>query len=297
MERESLLCILIVLLGGAAFQAFASWPASGATSAVAAEAERRGWLALWLPVVPALAVAAWLCGWALCEPDPVPDRLGRWGLVAACAPFAWVFARAAGRAVWSLLRGADERTVSTVGLIRPQILFPPLLAKRLDDGALRAALLHERAHAEHRDPLRIWLAQLVTDLQWPWPAARERLERWLVALEHARDDEARAAGADGADLAAAVLAAVRFHGGAASSGSALAGAVGLTHVLSVSEPELLRRRVARLLRPLPNAAEQGHCGASLPRRAGLLLISVLFASLMLGALVGERVIHGLLALT
>ena len=69
-----------------------------------------------------------------------------------------------------------------------------------------AALEHERAHVRGRDPLRIWLASIVTDMQWPWPPARRRFTAWLRALEIARDDEARANGVRGADLAAAILA-------------------------------------------------------------------------------------------
>jgi hypothetical protein len=36
--------------------------------------------------------------------------------------------------------------------------------------------------ALHRDPLRIWLAQLATDLQGSSPGARERLSWWMAAL-------------------------------------------------------------------------------------------------------------------
>jgi len=33
------------------------------------------WQRLWVPVMPALAIPTWLCGWALTEPDPVPKRV------------------------------------------------------------------------------------------------------------------------------------------------------------------------------------------------------------------------------
>ena len=295
MERESLLLLLMTLLGGLALQPFVWWPFGGAAKLAPMQLERRSWRRLWYPLVPPLLVAAWLCGWALREPDPVSDPLGRWVLGAACAPFSLIFARAAGRAVWSLLRDPIDCGVSTVGLIQPQVVFSPFLAKRLDDGVIRAALAHERAHAIHRDPLRIWLAQLVTDLQWPWPWAAKRLEVWLEALELARDDEARAEGADGADLAAAVLESVRYLERITTvpPDMRLTGTQ-LAHARLIGDAGALRKRVSRLLTPLP----QDPCGSSAgAERAGLLLIPLLLTALVLGTVYGERVMRLLLGMT
>ena len=58
MERESLLSILIMLLGGIALQLFAWWPSAGAADAAPVELERASWRRLWYPVVPALFLAA-----------------------------------------------------------------------------------------------------------------------------------------------------------------------------------------------------------------------------------------------
>lgn len=298
MERESLVSILIMLLGGLALQPLAWWPAAAPAGISAADLERRSWRRLWYPLVPTLLVAAWLCGWALREPDPVRDPLDRWVLLAVWLPFGLVFARAAVRAAWSLLRIPTDCGVSTVGLIQPQVVFSPFLAKQLEDGVIRAALAHERAHAVHRDPLRIWLAQLVTDLQWPWPWAARRLDVWLEALELARDDEARTGGADGADLAAAVLGSVRYlerltapHSGVRLTGTQLA------HATLIGDPSALRKRVARLLEPLP----QPCCGAALGPgrmdRAVLLLIPLLLTALVLGIVYGQIVMRPLLGLT
>jgi hypothetical protein len=193
MERESLLSLLILLLGGALLQAFAFWPPAGLCACSARQTERRTAARLWWPVLPGLVVAAGLCGWALSEPDPVPERIEGVALFGACAPFALVFGRALLRAAWSLLHQPEEVGVSTVGLIRPQVVFSPFLARKLDEHIVRAALAHKWAHVCHRDPLRIWLAQLVCDLQWPWPSAQRRLRAWMTALECARDEEARAA--------------------------------------------------------------------------------------------------------
>jgi hypothetical protein len=294
MERESLLAILIMVLGGVALQPLVWWPAP-ATDLPAAELERRSWRRLWLPLVPALLVAAWLCGWALREPDPVRDPLDPWVVLAVWLPFGLVFARAALRGVWSLVRLPTDCGVSTVGLIQPQVVFSPFLAKQMDDAAVGAALAHERAHAAHRDPLRIWLAQLVTDLQWPWPWAARRLEVWLEALELARDDEARTGGADGADLAAAVLGSVRYleHLPRPRSGMRLTGTQ-LAHATLIGDAGALRRRVDRLLRPLPCGARHGFERVD---RAVLLLIPLLLAALVLGIVYGQIVMRPLLGMT
>jgi len=163
-------------------------------------------------------------------------------------------------------------------------VFAPQLAKRLDNRAIEAALAHERAYVRHRDPLRIWVAQLVTDLQWSWGSAQRRFTSWLAALEEARDDEARAAGVEGADLAAALVGSLRFQ-----SAKCCTGGVGL-----IGRPEVLQARIARLLRPLQDAV--------LPRDSSrfavaALLVLALVLAMALGVACGERVIRPLLALS
>ncbi|MGH8295912.1 MAG: hypothetical protein ACRETZ_10540, partial [Steroidobacteraceae bacterium] len=127
MERESLLAILIVLLGGLALQLCVWWPAADPAALSPGELERRGWRRLWYPAVPAMMVAAGLCGWALRQPDPVRDSLDRSILAAAWLPFGLIFVRAAARAVWSLLRRPVDCGVATVGLIQPRVVFSPFL--------------------------------------------------------------------------------------------------------------------------------------------------------------------------
>src|SRR5260370_19598564 len=204
VERESLLTLLIVFLGGVTLQLFAACPWRDGIDSGSRQVERRRWLALWWPAAPTTVVAAWLCGWALSQPDPVLDPVGPF-LFFACAPFGAVVLRAVVRAGWSLARSHGDCGIATVGFLRPHIVFSPQLAKRLDDRAVEAAVAHERAHVRHHDPLRIWVAQFVTDLQWPWRSAQRRFTSWLAALEEARDDEARAAGVHRCDPAAALV--------------------------------------------------------------------------------------------
>src|SRR5712692_7209535 len=106
------------------------------------------------------AVASALCGWALLEPDPVPEGVPT-SLILMSTPFLLLLTRAAVRAGWALIADPGDPGTATVGLLRPWIVFSPRLAKKLDDRQIEAALEHERAHVRHWDPLRIWLAQLV----------------------------------------------------------------------------------------------------------------------------------------
>jgi beta-lactamase regulating signal transducer with metallopeptidase domain len=199
-------------------------------------------------------------------------------LVLTAAPFALLLARAVVRAGWSLIVDQGDPATATVGLLRPWIVFSPHLARRLDEGQVNAVLEHERAHARHWDPLRIWLAQLATDLQWPWPQAHERLRRWLLALELARDEEARATGVEGIDLADAILASARFDQ-----------RVNLPLQAALTgEPSALKQRIGRLLDPLPTDSEETQVSARGPL---LTLLPILSLALALGLMSGEPVIR------
>ncbi len=149
MERECFLSILVALLCGIMMLACGWWPARDAGGGSARHLERLRWKPIWLPLAPASVIAASLCGWALAEPDPTPEKASML-LILASVPFALLFGRAAVRAVWSLIRDEGDVVTATVGLWRPRVLFSPYLAKALDDRAIAAALEHERAHV--RDP-------------------------------------------------------------------------------------------------------------------------------------------------
>jgi Zn-dependent protease with chaperone function len=282
MERESLLTVLTIMLGGVALQLIGAWLSTCSQRKPGCELERAAWLRLWRPLTPAVVVAAWLCGWALSQPDPVPHRVGPLVFI-VCAPFALIGMRALLRAGWSLLGSPEQFGIATVGLIRPHIVFAPQLARLLDERAIEAALAHERAHVRHLDPLRIWIAQFVTDLQWPWSSAQRRFETWLAALEHARDDEARAEGIEGADLAAALVASIRFHRNVAH---------GTCARLIGDRSSALEERVERLLQPLASSPRDRT--PTTPQILFLLTLA-LIAALALGTVYGERFVGILLA--
>ena len=296
MGRETLLTLLLLLFGGLAAQPLSLLPGKSPPDEAARIAERRAWVALWLPVMPTMLAAAWLCGWALREPDPVHTRFDHGLVIAASLPFAWIALRAALRAAWALLLpDPADLPICTVGILRPRILFSPFLARALDEEQIRAAWAHEQAHVRHLDPLRIWLAQVATDLQWPWPQAPRRMQCWLRILECARDDEARELGTSGVDLAAVIVATARRLPSAAGQARPRRGAQAL--VALVDDPALLQLRVSRLLAPVPQGA-----APAVVRRLGepaLLGIGalVLAVSLALGVVYGHALVHPFLVWT
>lgn len=149
-------------------------------------------------------------GWTLQEPES--SEAANPLLLGVATLFGLVWIRAGVRAVTSLRH--HDAVAMTTGLVRPRVTIAPVLAERLDARALRAVEAHEAAHARHHDPLRLWLAQIVTDLQWPSRAARRRFADWRGVLELARDAEA-CEQVDGSDLAAALIEAVRIDHGRA----------------------------------------------------------------------------------
>ncbi|WP_018914288.1 hypothetical protein [Thiomonas sp. FB-6] len=295
MGRETLLTLLILLFGGLVLQPLALLPWRAPLDASPSVAERAAWRRLWMPVLPVLLVGVWLCGWALREPDPVRTRFDHGMIIGASLPFAALALRAALRALWVLVRQPLELPICTVGFLRPRVVFDPYLARTLDEGVIHAALEHERAHARHRDPLRLWLAQLAVDLQWPWPWAHRRLRSWLELLEQARDDEALRHGASGTDLAAAVVAAAR-HARRAPPPPGRAWLPGGQAAL-LGDANSLSRRVERLLAARPQERGAGESAPSRAPAALALLLLLSCAVLALGVAYGNDVLHPFLLWT
>lgn len=244
MDRELILAFL--LAGGATLIGGLIAPvggASGLTSGVLRE--RLAFRRLVSPLAPAVVLLAGLSGFALVETEAVEaaEVVPTVAVLLALA-FGVVVARAVVRAAVSLLRVQSTRTAAATGLLRPRTWIAEAFAESLSAGERAAVQSHEEAHVRHRDPLRLWLGQIVADLQWPASASAERFAAWRFALELARDDEARRCGIEGADLASAVLKAARIE--AAQSGP-IAGITG--------EAAHLRERVERLLAPLPDTGE------------------------------------------
>ena len=124
------------------------------------------------------------------------------------------------------------------------------------------------------------MAQLGSDFLWPWPTAYRRFLCWRRALELARDEEARLSGVAGPDLAAAILAALRYSREGASLSAATLG----------GDEAFVEERIGRLMRPLETGAPQANKGA-----LWLLALAVgVMLAVLVGTEFGERVVQVLL---
>ena len=282
MSRELVLATMVVVLCGAGAW-LASWVPAASEPGDRRELsgrqlEARSWRRIWWTLLPAGVALATMFGWALQEPG-VTDELLLPTTALVVLPIAVLWLRCALRACVALRGPRAMPPIATVGLLRPRVVVAEDLRGTLDPEALMAALAHERVHVRHRDPLRIWLAQIATDLQWPSPSARRRFEHWLTSLEIARDEEARLGGASGEDLAAAVVAVARMPRrrlGAAMAGAGLTGA-----------ETSLASRVHRLLEPVPPD------GARRSILLPLAVLAVLVASVAIGATYGDYVLRAM----
>ncbi len=211
MEREALLTVVGSALFGLVVWVFAL-PAGRAWLRFR-DPEPWAWWRLVVPLFAGMVVVAFLLGWAFQEPDPADERAGV-GLHVLAIVTAGIVTRAIVRSVMALRsRAYAHIPVASIGLLTPRAIVSDEFRRMASGGVLAAALAHEAAHVRGRDPLRIWLAQVAADLQWPIPGTGWRLSAWILALEAQRDDEAVARGACPEDLAEAILTAARLHPG------------------------------------------------------------------------------------
>ncbi len=246
MERETLTALLLLILGGLTLQFGAARTSVEPGNADDWLAERMSWRQLWLPLLPASWIGTCLLGWALAEPDPVRDRMNPVVVVLLAVPFMMIVGRALIRALVSLLKHPTQTRIHTYGLWRPRLYCDAALQSRWTPTEWLATYLHEYAHRRHRDPLRVWLAQIAVDVQWPWPDAQQRFLAWLECLEQLRDLEAVTLGADPMDLATAILKTVRYQ---QELGRTLQVPILMGARVALTRPDvLLRQRINHLLR-------------------------------------------------
>jgi len=272
MDRELILATLACSLCGIALVVIGAIPSRLHAIESARTLERHAWRRLWRPVAPAGLILVFLIGWTLQEPEGSEPATP--ALLAVATVFALVWIRAGVRAVIALRH--RDAVAMTTGLVWPRVTISPALVGRLDERALRAVEAHEAAHARHRDPLRLWLAQIATDLQWPSRPARRRFADWRLALELARDAEA-CEQVEGSDLAAALIEAARIDRGPAHPATA-----GL-----IDGGGAFSDRIYRLLdapRELPRQASRAW-------PAWLAIGLVLGVAALTGALSGEAIVR------
>lgn len=199
--------------------------------------ETRAWWKLVWPVFAGALVVAFLTGWALQEANPA-DEWVTLKMRALAGVVLAVVLRALLRALCSVRASRHAGApIVTVGLLRCRTVISDAFEKAASPQVLAAALAHEAAHAWYRDPLRIWMAQLAADLQWPMPRVRRRFRNWVLTLEMRRDDVAIDAGAAPTALAEGILLAARLH----------SGSVALPSAAVTGSGEGLALRVRRLL--------------------------------------------------
>jgi hypothetical protein len=276
VDRELVFLILASLTLGPLWLRAGIRPAVSAPAPSACRLEQDCWRSLWAPLLPSAIMFGALVGWAVIEPDdaellPLP-------LIAIGMPFLLVSMRATLRALWGLRRARGVATAATIGILRPRVVIAPEFLRAIDDTARDAVRAHEAAHARHRDPLRVWAAQFATDVQWPGRGATGRFAQWRHALELARDEEVRRRGVNGADLAAAVIAALQLGHARASQAVAI-----------VSSHERVRDRIATLLAPLPAIERDWPPPSSLVVSA----IAGPLGAAVFGATFGEAIVRAL----
>ena len=128
----------------------------------------------------------------------------------------------ASRAVVSRLRVVERRRIAgasvdvfshpsalafCAGLVRPRIYVSTETIDALDCAELEAVIAHERHHARKRDPLRIFIAGVLSDGLFFAPALRRLADRYSALAELAADRAAvRVHRDDPGPLASALLA-------------------------------------------------------------------------------------------
>lgn len=202
--------ISLALFGAVVCVSAAGGARQCAGEGVVTMSEEAAWWRLVWPPFAGIVVTAFLAGWAWQEPDPADE----WVTVELCliaALAGTVTLRAVVRACRSaILTRRAWAPIATVGLLRCRVVVSDEFENAASPEVLAAARAHEAAHARRRDPLRIWLAQIAVDLQWPVPHARRRFHRWALALEMRRDDEAVLGGASPTALAESIILAARL---------------------------------------------------------------------------------------
>lgn len=159
----------------------------------------------------------------------------------------------------ALAAGADSPAF-TLGLWRPWICLSPGLLRDLNPEELRATILHEAAHVERRDPLRLFCVRFACDFLWFLPASRWIGRLFEDGVERAADDRALAMSAVPLELAGAIVKTAQRMGRVARLASALSGTAAVA------------ARVERLLDSRQQAAVRPPAGLLVASAAALMFI-------------------------
>jgi len=104
-----------------------------------------------------------------------------------------------------LLVDAPEPQAFCAGLLRPRVYLSTGAMDRLNDAELRAVVAHEAEHAARRDPLRLFVAHVLSDALFFLPIMRRLHGRYASLAELAADEAAVGYGGNAQALASALL--------------------------------------------------------------------------------------------
>lgn len=137
--------------------------------------------------------------------------MGRWWAASrGLAEITWQGTRCrVGEIEYTRVPGGDV-LLFTAGAQRATIYVSEGAEASLCPEVLRAALLHECAHARRRDPLWVALTTFVESALWIAPWTKRTFRGIRLRIECAADDEAVAAGAQRRDLFDAIVAASAY---------------------------------------------------------------------------------------
>lgn len=149
-----------------------------------------GFVAPWVDAVSGFIVGVWLAGAILLLARLVVGFRRVRCIRAAADPVSRDSLRELGPIPTGILRSERVAIPMVIGFLRPTILIPADLPRRMSRPAVRALVAHEIAHVRRRDPA-LNLIQLGIEcvfwFSWPllWLSGRIRVERELCCDEHA----------------------------------------------------------------------------------------------------------------
>ncbi len=141
---------------------------------------------LWLMMLGAGAVMAWFT-FVTIQTARRTRRFLRRTLSGARATPAW---RLGLTSPWPIGLLPDSSAIFCYGFFRPRLAIGERLFSLLDAEQLTAVVAHESAHARRRDPLRLFLVKIVSDVLGRWLGGRALLQAFTVHVECDADQAA-----------------------------------------------------------------------------------------------------------
>lgn len=107
------------------------------------------------------------------------------------------------------LLSTSDRHAFTAGFLSPQVYVTEGLTEILGRDELQIVLLHEQAHAKHRDPLKKWLFSMLAGFM-PSSVRRQQVRAMSLAMEQRADEAVLQQVPDRRSLAGRLLALIKI---------------------------------------------------------------------------------------